>query len=207
MAVNDRRPIPFRGTRIAQFMAKIIAKFGISPNQISLLSIFCAFLGAISIVRAYYGWPEGYGLGALFILARLLCNLFDGMVAVEYGKGSASGGLYNELPDRISDVITIMALGVAIDQRELALWASLLAVMTAYIRTLSTHVGAEPDFSGPMAKQQRMFSIMAACLVSNALPAFADVTFLVCLTVIAAGSAITCIRRLFSALRSLDAKG
>ena len=32
------------------------------------------------------------------VLGRLLCNLLDGMVAVEGGKRSKSGELYNDVP-------------------------------------------------------------------------------------------------------------
>jgi len=40
-----------------------------------------------------------------------LCNLLDGMVAIEHGKQSQLGVLYNELPDRVSDSVLFVALG------------------------------------------------------------------------------------------------
>lgn len=43
------------------------------------------------------------------IQLRLLCNLFDGMVAIEGGKKSDVGSLYNEFPDRIADSLLIVA--------------------------------------------------------------------------------------------------
>lgn len=42
-------------------------------------------------------------LAAVFIQCRLLCNLFDGMVAVEGGKSTPSGELFNDIPDRVAD--------------------------------------------------------------------------------------------------------
>src|SRR5438105_2817615 len=39
------------------------------------------------------------------IQLRLLCNLLDGMVAIEGGFRSRSGEVFNELPDRVSDVV------------------------------------------------------------------------------------------------------
>ena len=44
---------------------------------------------------------------------ELLCNLLDGMVAVEGGLGGPTGPLWNELPDRIADSVFIVALGMA----------------------------------------------------------------------------------------------
>ena len=52
-------------------------------------------------------------LAAVFIQCRLLCNLFDGMVAVEGGKGTPSGELFNDIPDRIADPLILIAAGYA----------------------------------------------------------------------------------------------
>ena len=43
--------------------------------------------------------------------SRLLCNLFDGMVAIEGGKKSANGDLYNDMPDRFADALFIIPVG------------------------------------------------------------------------------------------------
>jgi phosphatidylglycerophosphate synthase len=48
---------------------------------------------------------------AACIQFRLLCNLLDGMVAVEGGKGSVTGPIYNEAPDRIADVLILIGAG------------------------------------------------------------------------------------------------
>ena len=37
----------------------------------------------------------------------------DGLVAVEYGKGSATGALFNEVPDRIADSAVLVGAGYA----------------------------------------------------------------------------------------------
>ena len=42
-----------------------------------------------------------------FIQLRRLCNLFDGMVAVEGGFKTKSGELYNDLPDRFSGALIL----------------------------------------------------------------------------------------------------
>ncbi len=48
---------------------------------------------------------------ALGIQLRLVCNLIDGMVAIEGGMKSPVGGLYNEVPDRIADPLLLIAAG------------------------------------------------------------------------------------------------
>lgn len=204
MSAKDRRPIFARDWKVMRFIARIIARIGITPNQISVLSIACSGMACVALVKTRYGWPEGFALAALFILLRLLCNMFDGMVAVEHGKQSPSGGIYNELPDRLSDILILMGGAWALGWAEVGLWAALLAVLTAYVRTLSTYAGAPPDFSGPMAKQQRMFTMIAACLGSTALPSMAPYFLLFALALIIIGSAWTCLSRTFRALRALE---
>jgi len=103
------------------------------------------------------------------IQARLLCNLFDGMVAVARGIASPVGELFNDFPDRISDTAIIIGLSSAAGNESHALYAgliaSLLAMTTAYVRLLGKTAGAHQDFSGPMAKQHRMFVITALCVM------------------------------------------
>jgi phosphatidylglycerophosphate synthase len=202
----DRRPIATRDTRFAKTVARWLAATGITPNQISVLSIVFSGLAGVALMAGGHGWRWGFGLAAGGIQLRLLCNLFDGMVAVEHGKKSAVGGLFNELPDRISDILIFMGAAVCAGHRELGLWTALLAVMTAYVRTLATHVGAEPDFVGPMAKQQRAAAMTGTSLAAFAFPGWAAPLMTGALAVIAAGSAVTCVRRFTRAMVSLNSK-
>ena len=97
-----------------------------------------------------------------------MCNLLDGMVAIEGGKKSPVGSLYNEFPDRIADSLFIVALGYAIGWPALGWFGALAAALTAYIRVFGGSLGFDQDFRGPMAKQQRMTVLTAACVVGAA---------------------------------------
>ena len=52
-------------------------------------------------------------LAAELELARRQSNMMDGLVAVEGQRGSPTGALYNELPDRIQDALLLVAAGYA----------------------------------------------------------------------------------------------
>jgi phosphatidylglycerophosphate synthase len=109
-------------------------------------------------------------VAAAGIQLRLLCNLLDGMVAVEGGLQTKTGEVYNDLPDRVADVLIFVAAGYAVRAwlGGLALgWsAALLAVFTAYVRMLGGTVGLKQSFIGPMAKPHRMATLTVACLLS-----------------------------------------
>ena len=82
---KNRRPLAVRGSRWAQALAKNLAQREVpTPNQISLLSVAFALLGALLL--AFFPNTVGLILTALLIQLRLICNLLDGLVAVEGGK-------------------------------------------------------------------------------------------------------------------------
>ncbi|HYM86480.1 MAG TPA: CDP-alcohol phosphatidyltransferase family protein, partial [Pseudoxanthomonas sp.] len=107
----NRRPIAARSMGWATSLSSTLARSSITPNQISVISIFFAAAGAVMLTWGVSPW--GLVLAAVCVQLRLLCNLLDGMVAVEGGKQTATGALYNEFPDRVADSLLIVALGYA----------------------------------------------------------------------------------------------
>jgi phosphatidylglycerophosphate synthase len=143
---------------------------------------------------------------------RLLCNLFDGMVAIEGGFKTKAGEIFNELPDRFSDAFIFIGAAYSLPEfvwtRELGWTAAVLAVITAYVRALGASMGAGQHFIGPMAKQQRMASMTTACLIGAAAPLFSPLTMIipVALGIISAGCIITIFRRCLLISRSTESK-
>jgi phosphatidylglycerophosphate synthase len=191
----NRRPIASRSTAWANAAAAFLVRTKVTPNQISGASIVCAAVGAALLM-----WkPNAIGLigCAIAIQARLVCNLLDGMVAIEGGKKSAVGSLYNEFPDRIADSLLIVTLGYAIGWPALGWFGALAAALTAYIRVFGGSLGLPQDFRGPMAKQQRMAVLTAGCVVGALEWAWTGTRYalIAAAVVIAAGSVITCVTR------------
>jgi phosphatidylglycerophosphate synthase len=175
---SSRRPIGVRTHTWSIQAAKWLTARQIKPNWISWASIGFAAVSALSFFIAGAltdFWRSLFLLIAILgIIARLLANMMDGMVAVEGGLGEADGPIWNELPDRISDALIFMGAGAGLaiaDSGPAALgWmAAILAILCAYVRELGTHLtadlGHKPDFSGPFAKQQRMAALSLGALV------------------------------------------
>jgi len=167
---GDRRPLASRNTRWAQAIARRLASMNVTPNRISQASMLAAAFAGLAF------WLTGetqdgvrvalFVAAALFCQLRLLCNLFDGMVAVEGGKGEADGPFWNEFPDRIADIFIFVGAGYGIGFPALGFAAAAFAVLTAYVRELGRANGAPSDFSGPMAKQHRMAAMTLAAALS-----------------------------------------
>src|SRR5215469_10705149 len=100
----NRRPIRSRDSDWARAISQKLAQAKIKPNQISVSSAVFAGLAGLSFAGAgkFGGASAMYLLllAAVFIQLRLLCNLFDGMVAIEGGFRTKGGEIYNEFPDR-----------------------------------------------------------------------------------------------------------
>ena len=211
----DRRPIASRDTRWAHTSARWLQAQGATPNGISMASISCSLLAAMCLYCGMHAsiWQGRVLLliAALLIVARLVCNLLDGLVAVEGGMQSPGGAVYNDLPDRISDAVTLLGVGYSISAWPWAVdlgWAAaLLAVMTAYVRVLGGACGLPQRFSGPFAKQQRMVVIIFAAIMCVGLPVpWQQWAMLGALVLVALGSALTVVLRTRAILHDLAAK-
>ena len=179
MAVDEnRRPISQRSHGWAKWLTGLLVKSGVTPNFISFTSMLWASLAGL----CFYAISQTTSVGdrvllclgaALFCQLRLLANMMDGMVAVEAGKASKDGMIWNELPDRFADIAVLVGAGycvatLGIADASLGWAAAVAAVMTAYVREVGRAAGAPADFSGPMAKPHRMFVMTVAALLTIA---------------------------------------
>ncbi|WP_120511888.1 CDP-alcohol phosphatidyltransferase family protein [Photobacterium salinisoli] len=208
---SNRRPLAVRDTALTKRIAVWLSQKNITPNQISLMSIVFAVIG-LAALMCY----KSFALSVLLLVAavciqlRLLCNLFDGMVAVEGGKQTPAGELFNDVPDRIADPMFIIAAGLATQSdigMTLAWLCALVAVLTAYVRVLGVSMGCPADFRGPMAKQHRMALLTVSLLVLFVSQVFAlqpeilAYTLDAALAIMLVGSVITTWRRLVGIYR------
>ncbi|MGB4812428.1 MAG: CDP-alcohol phosphatidyltransferase family protein [Methylophilaceae bacterium] len=210
---KNRRQLATRSAGWAKWLGATIAKTQITPNQISLLSILPALIGAWLLACTHIEkTPSILVLITLCIQCRLLFNMLDGLVAIEGGKQSKVGILYNEIPDRIADSLFIVALGYAIALPWLGWLGALLAAKTAYIRVLGGANGLAQDFRGPLAKQHRMFAMSLGCLIAAAVLFFmhdkytSKLVLTITAYIIAIGSGITCINRTLAIAKQLKSQ-
>lgn len=212
--VKNRRPLKSRDTWWARVLTSVISRTPLSPNTISLVGILFALAGAGIYILVGHGELSVYALlgAAACIQMRLLCNMMDGLVAVEAGKSAPTGVLFNEAPDRLEDVLFLLGAGVAAGWPfwglQLGWLCAALALGTAYVRVLGGSLGLEQDFCGPMAKQHRMFFLTVGTLgvVVERVAVGSGWTLPFVLVLIASGSLITLIRRIARIVRLLNAR-
>jgi phosphatidylglycerophosphate synthase len=200
-----RRVLATRNAGWAIALTRRLAAIGVRPNAVSVAGAgFALASGAAFYCSSGFAHEDR---GALLLAAaagvqlRLLCNLLDGMLAVEAGLKSRTGEIFNELPDRTADVLILVGAGYAV--RDLTYgatlgWsAALAAVFTAYVRVFGGSLSLTQHFIGPMAKQHRMFTLTVVTLLA-AIEAMLDMpsrALPLGLAVIVVGSVATAIRR------------
>ena len=212
--IGDRRPLASRNTGWAHNATAILSRTAITPNQVSIGSmVFAAIAGLLFYASGHVG---GAASALLLVLAalscqfRLLCNLFDGMLAVEAGRRTADGLAWNEFPDRYADILIFIGIGYGIGWPTLGWSAACFSVLTAYTRDLGNAVNAGAEFIGPMAKQHRMATVTAAAVLSAiasvAVPSghYNELILGVALAVVAVGALITSVRRTHRMLAKLN---
>jgi len=208
---SARRPLKSRQTAWAASASRWLVRRRVRPNVISLASVGCGAVAGLALAATTIFCTASETVGLLLLAAagiqlRLLCNLMDGMVAVEGGMGGPLGDLYNDLPDRFADVFVLLGAGYAVadwrlgslDGVALGWLAAVAAVLTAYVRVLGGLAGAKQYFLGPMAKPQRMAVMTVACLLAagERLLDWPPRIFAVALAVVVVGCTVTVVRRL-----------
>jgi len=215
-ALAKRRPLFVRSAGWANAVSRALARAGVTANQVSIASVVGAAVSAACILatRETSGAADA---GLLLVAAggiafRLTCNMLDGMIAVEYGGITKSGVVFNEVPDRLADILSLAASGYAVTDWDWAVevgWlAAALAVMSAYIRALGGMQTGLEDFSGPFAKPLRGWLLVSALVASAVEVAIHDKTYVlgVALAVICLGTAVTIGRRTLRLVRRLEAR-
>ena len=205
---EKRRPLRSRGTAWAHALAAALARAGATPNRISIAGVLLALAGAVALACRGLLEPAPpvaivlLVVGALGNQLRLLCNLMDGLVAIEHGGGGTPvGEIYNELPDRISDASIAVGAGYAASALEasveLGFALALLCLLCAYIRALGASAGAGQVFKGPFSKPVRGAILSLACLAAAAFVHSGQDALVLrgALALLVLGTAITCVRR------------
>jgi phosphatidylglycerophosphate synthase len=213
---TDRRPIASRERKVWQRIAVFLAARQVSPNSISIMGMLVGVLAGIVLAGTRFVADDSaqralWLMAAAGIQLRLLANMLDGMVAIASQKASRLGELYNELPDRVSDIAIILGAGYALSSLPaLGYIAACLAILTAYVRAVGKANGVANLFIGPMAKPHRMFvltvaALLMALLPQNWRPVWAGFTLpSFALMIIITGSLVTAIRRLRVIVRHLQ---
>jgi CDP-diacylglycerol---glycerol-3-phosphate 3-phosphatidyltransferase len=178
-----------------------LARRGISPDAVTLAAIPVGAVAAACILAS----PSAPALllaVPVLAAARLVLNLLDGALARRTGRTHARGELYNEVGDRITDLLFLVPVAFVpgADQTTVLLGA-LGAVLASFIGLTTRAAGGDRIYRGVLSKPGRMvlvggFSVAAFVLGSSAWGPFGPLLLL--------GTVLTALERLVVGVRRLD---
>ena len=157
-------------------LARALGRARVRPNSVSVAGLGLPW----SAGAAFFAVPPSRRAGraaALLVAAaaiqlRLLCNMLDGMLAVEEGLKTARPAISTTIcPIGLADVLILVGAGYSI--RDLAGgpalgWAAAVIAAADGLRPRrsAARLGLTQHFIGPMAKQHRMFTLTIATLLA-----------------------------------------
>jgi phosphatidylglycerophosphate synthase len=155
---------------ITEPLASMAEKTGISPNQLSLLSlVFAAAASAFYYLSAYKG--NMLYVAALMVLMNAILDATDGALARRIGKADPRGDFLDHVIDRYADMFFLVGIIFA----GYAPWPmGLLAVigvfLTSYIGTQAQALQLGRYYGGMMGRADRLTLIFLATIGNAVYP-------------------------------------
>lgn len=160
-----------RFQQVLQPLLQRLARWGISPNQLTLATTGLMLLYGVAL--ALYNSPALWCGLPLALLVRMALNALDGMLANATGQKTPLGAILNELCDLVSDAALYLPFALATGIHAELLVAVVVAASWVECTGLAAlAAGTQRRFDGPMGKSDRAVAFgLLGLLVGSAAPA------------------------------------
>lgn len=145
-------------------------RFGVTSEMVAIAGMGLGILAGVAFMAT--GESESpnffWGLGGIFCLLRIVFIRLDRALEPASLRQSREEEFYNELPERVSDAVTLIGFGFAVHSSPwLGLAAALSAIFSAYIRTMaaSRPGGRKIGSAGIMRRRDRLFLLAGASIL------------------------------------------
>ncbi|MDR7307461.1 CDP-alcohol phosphatidyltransferase family protein [Rhodoferax saidenbachensis] len=162
-----------RFQQLLQPLLQRLARWGISPNQLTLATMGLMLLYGAALALCPGNPALWVGL-PLVLLVRMALNALDGMLANATGQKTRLGAVLNELCDQVSDAALYLPFALAPGVHAGLLVVVVMAASWAEFTGLAAlAVGAQRRFDGPMGKSDRavafgLLGLMVGCAATPA---------------------------------------
>jgi CDP-diacylglycerol--glycerol-3-phosphate 3-phosphatidyltransferase len=188
--------------RLLQPLADRLVARHVSADLLTVLALAAAGVAGVCLAVSD-AMPALLLLVPILAALRLVLNLLDGQVARGSGTARPLGELWNELADRVADVVMIGALAFVAAVGPLPAGAATVAALLAsYVGITSRAIGAPRQYGGVMSKPGRMIVLATAALLAFGLADGGPL--MLAALVIVGGSLITTVQRLVDTGRDLS---
>ena len=142
-----------------------LERSGVSPDALTLAAVPVGAIGGLAVLAS----PGAPGLLLLVPVAaatRLVLNLLDGGLARRTGRIHARGELFNEVGDRLADVLMLAPVALVPGSIGAAVWLGVvLAVLASFVSVATRAAGGTRSYRGLLSKPGRMILLSAFAIV------------------------------------------
>jgi CDP-diacylglycerol--glycerol-3-phosphate 3-phosphatidyltransferase len=179
----------------------VLARAGVSPDAVTLAAVPIGAIGGAAILASPRA-PALLLLVPVTATLRLVCNLLDGALARRTGRVHPRGELYNEVGDRLADVLMLAPVALLPGVDGPVVWLGVvLAVLASFTSVATRAAGGRRTYRGILSKPGRMVLLSAFAIAVVVAGPDAWAPFGPLLVV---GAGLTLVERVFVALRELS---
>ncbi len=125
MALRARYPAYIE--RFASPFGRLVARLGVSPNQLTSLGLLLTAASAVAVANGQFvagGW---------LLVAGGAMDLLDGSVARATGRSTPFGSFYDSVSDRIADAMIFSGLALVLHTQPRLLALILVALVASFV--------------------------------------------------------------------------
>ncbi len=177
-------------------LCRVLARFGVRPNQITLTGTLLCLLGAVLVAT------DRLVLGGLIWLAGSALDMLDGALARSQNQASRGGAFLDSTLDRISEGVLFTAIAYHFAAQGAALEAAVTvlallgALLVSYTRARAEALGAECKV-GIITRAERVVLLSLGLCLELVAPVIVLLALL---------GAVAVVQRIHHTLRELDGK-
>ena len=150
-------------------LSLLLMSLGITNEFITISGMILGILAGFAfMITGESPYPQLFwGLAMMFCLMRIFFIRLDDAYQLGSTMHSLEEVFFSELPERVSDAMTLIGFGFAVDSNPwLGLASALAAVFSAYISSIAYSRGArrKTAFSGPMTRVNRLILLSLTSL-------------------------------------------
>lgn len=199
-AVKTRR----RSARTRRLIL-VLMSMGLTSERVAVVGMILGILAGIAFMATgEMANPKVvWGIGGSLCLLRAGAIRIDSLLQPNSVRQSREDEFYNELPERVSDAVTLLGFGFAVASSPwLGLAAALTAIFSAYIRSLASSRADWKKSTAPvlMTRSQRLLllALSSALMIGGVQERFPGFDLpRATLSIIVAGCLVTVIQRWF----------
>lgn len=185
-----------RYLRIVEPFGNLLARLSVHPNVLSLAGLTLSIVAGLVYSTGSFFWA-----GWVVVLAGT-CDVLDGQVARQTGKGSRFGAFFDSTLDRFGEVFIFLGLAWYFSDRHQSPWVVLVIILTiagsfmvSYTRARAEGLGIDCKV-GWMQRPERVTLLIIGSLLAP-IPIIGPILIKVTLLLLAVLSNLTALQRVF----------